>query len=98
MQPIETLIDDAFAQRYCVRITPPDRTRPDHVGLGFEPVDREDGRIDMVGTVWVDTLSRVLQDLTFRYVGLDRQTSALGPEGRLTFRELPNGVVIIDQW
>ena len=94
----ETLIDDAFAQRYCVRITPPDRTRPDHVGLGFEPVDREEGRIDMVGTVWVDTLSRVLQDLTFRYVGLDRQTSALGPEGRLTFRELPNGVVIIDQW
>ena len=94
----ETLIDDAFASRYCVRLAGPDRTRPGVVGLGFEPVEREDGRIDMVGTVWIDTLSRVLQDLSFRYVGLDRQTSALQPEGRLSFRELPNGVVIIDQW
>jgi hypothetical protein len=94
----ETLIDDAFASRYCVRLAGPDRERPGVVGLGFEPVEREDGRIDMVGTVWIDTLSRVLQDLSFRYVGLDRQTSALQPEGRLSFRELPNGVVIIDQW
>ena len=94
----ETLIDDAFASRYCVRLAGPDRTRPGVVGLGFEPVEREDGRIDMVGTVWIDTLSRALQDLSFRYVGLDRQTSALQPEGRLSFRELSNGVVIIDQW
>lgn len=94
----ETLVDDAFASKYCFRITAPDRSRPRQVGLGFEPVEREDGRIDIVGTVWVDTLTRVLQDLTFRYVGLDRETSALAPEGRLSFRELPNGVVIIDQW
>ena len=94
----ETLIDDAFASRYCVKLAGVDRQRPNLVGLGFEPVDREEGRIDIVGTVWIDTLSRVLQDLTFHYVGLDRETSLLGPEGRLAFRELPNGVVIIDQW
>jgi len=94
----ETLIDDAFASRYCVKLAGVDRGRPNLVGLGFEPVDREDGRIDIVGTVWIDTLSRVLEDLTFRYVGLDRETSGLAPEGRLSFRELPNGVVIIDQW
>jgi DNA-binding response OmpR family regulator len=51
-----------------------------------------------IGDLVIDTLSRVLQDLTFRFVGLDRETSALRPEGRLSFRELPNGVVIIDQW
>ena len=94
----ETLIDDAFAQRYCVRMAGPDRDRAGVVGLGFEPVEREEGRIDIVGTVWIDTVSRVLQDLTFRYVGLDRETAALRPEGRLSFRELPNGVVVIDQW
>lgn len=94
----ESLLDEEFTQRYCFKINPPNRTRPELVALGFEPVEREDGRIDMVGTVWIDTLSRVLQDLTFRYVGLDRETSALQPEGRLSFRELPNGVVIIDQW
>ena len=94
----ETLIDDAFAERYCFKIAPPDRTRPLQVGLGFEPVDREDGRIDIIGTVWIDTLSRVLREASFHYVGLDQQTSALSPEGRLSFRELSNGVVIIDQW
>ena len=94
----ETLVDDAFSQQYCFKLNPPDGSRPGLTGLGFEPVYREYGRIDVVGTLWVDTLSRVLQDLTFRYVGLDRETSALQPEGRLSFRELPNGVVIIDQW
>jgi hypothetical protein len=95
----ETLIDDAFAERYCFKIIAPDRGRTLQVGLGFEPAAREDtGHVDFVGTLWVDTLSRVLKDLTFRYVGLDRQTSALSPEGRLSFRELSNGVVIIDQW
>ena len=94
----ETLIDDAFSQQYCVRMAAPDRDRPGLVGLGFEPVYREEGKIDIVGTVWIDTVSRVLQDLTFRYVGLDRERSALRPEGRLAFRELPNGVVIIGQW
>jgi hypothetical protein len=95
----ETLIDDAFAERYCFKLIAPDRGRTLQVGLGFEPAAREDtGHVDFVGTLWVDTLSRVLKDLTFRYVGLDRQTSALSPEGRLSFRELSNGVVIIDQW
>ena len=94
----ETLLDDAFAERYCFKVAPPDRARPLQVGLGFEPVDREDGRIDIIGTVWVDTLSRVLRDMDFHYVGLDPQTTALSPEGRLSFRELSNGVVIIDQW
>ncbi|MDB4884218.1 MAG: hypothetical protein JWL95_2984 [Gemmatimonadetes bacterium] len=95
----ETLVDDAFAESYCFRLMAPDRGRPRQVGLGFEPATRDDtGHIDIVGTLWVDTLSRVLRDLTFRYVGLDRETSALNPEGRLSFRELANGVVLIDQW
>ncbi|MEO8561328.1 MAG: hypothetical protein ABI601_04585 [bacterium] len=97
-----TLLDDAFAESYCFKLVAPDRARPRQVGLGFEPADRveeeKEGRIDLVGTLWVDTLSRVLRDLTFRYVGLDKATSALAPEGRLSFRELSNGVVIIDRW
>jgi hypothetical protein len=94
----ETLIADAFAQSYCVKMAVPDGDHPGLVGLGFEPVFREEGKIDVIGTVWIDTVSRVLQDMTFRYVGLDRELSALRPEGRLAFRELPNGVVVIDRW
>ena len=95
----ETLIDADFAENHCFRIMAADRNRPRQMGLGFEPAVRDDtGHIDIVGTLWVDTLSRVLRDLTFRYVGLDRQTRALGPEGRMTFRELSNGVVLVDKW
>ncbi|MEO6529006.1 MAG: carboxypeptidase-like regulatory domain-containing protein [Gemmatimonadaceae bacterium] len=95
----ETLVDDAFTEAYCFRLLAPERVRPMQVGLRFEPAQRADtGHIDIVGTLWVDTLSRVLKDLTFRYVGLDAQTGALAPEGRLSFRELSNGVVLIDQW
>jgi hypothetical protein len=97
-----TLLDDAFAETYCFKLMAPDPARPRQLGLGFEPADRveeeKEGRIDLVGTLWVDTLSRVLRDLTFRYVGLDRATAALAPQGRLSFRELSNGVVIIDRW
>ena len=95
----ESLADAEFAENHCFRIMAPDRARPRQVGLGFEPAAREDtGHIDIVGTLWVDTLSRVLRDLSFRYVGLDRQTRALGPEGRLSFKELSNGVVLVDRW
>jgi hypothetical protein len=94
----ESLLDDSFIHENCFKINPPDRARPQQVALGFEPVDHEDGSLDLVGTLWVDTLTRVVKDLTFRYVGLDRTTSALVPEGRLSFRELPNGVVIVDRW
>ncbi len=96
------LIDEQFAESYCFQFMSPDAARPLQVGLHFEPAERADddadNRIDMRGTLWVDTVSRTLKDLTFRYVGLDRETSALVPQGRLSFRELPNGVVIVDQW
>jgi hypothetical protein len=95
----ETIVDADFAENHCFRIMAGDRNRPRQMGLGFEPAVREDtGHIDIVGTLWVDTLSRVLRDLSFRYVGLDRQTRALGPEGRMSFRELSNGVVVVDKW
>jgi hypothetical protein len=94
----ESLLDDAFIHENCFKINAPDRARPQQVALGFEPVEHEEGSLDLVGTLWVDTLARVVKDLTFRYVGLDRTTNALVPEGRLSFRELPNGVVIVDRW
>jgi hypothetical protein len=94
----DALVDEEFVQHHCFKLMPSDRSRPQQVGLGIEPLEEEDGRIDIVGTLWVDTLSRVLDDLTFKYVGLDKQTAALRPEGRLSFRELPNGIVIVDRW
>lgn len=94
----ETLLSDDFASGYCFYLMHPDRSRPRQIGLGFEPAARESGRIDVSGALWVDTTTRTLRDLEFRYLGLDREVDALRPGGWISFRQLPNGVTLIDRW
>jgi hypothetical protein len=95
----ETLIEDAFSAGYCFHLARPDPARPHQLGLGFAAARaRDDGRVDIDGTLWVDTLARALRDLEFRYVGLDKQVSALAPGGRLSFREVANGITLVDRW
>ena len=94
----ETLLSDDFASGYCFSLMPPDRSRPDQLGLRFEAAAREGDRIDISGALWVDTTTRTLHDLEFRYVGLERDIDALKPGGRISFRQMPNGVTLIDRW
>ncbi|MDB4917215.1 MAG: hypothetical protein JWM95_4859 [Gemmatimonadetes bacterium] len=94
----QTLIDDTFATGYCFHVMEPEHARPHQIGLGFEAAQRKDGKIDIAGALWVDTLARALKMLEFRYVGLDRSVSALRPGGTVTFSEVSNGVVLIDRW
>jgi len=94
----EALLDDAFIAGYCFRLVRADRWRPTEVGLGFAAPSRARNRIDIDGTLWVDTAARRLQRLEFRYVGLDRHLDDARPGGWVSFREMPNGVVIIDRW
>jgi hypothetical protein len=54
--------------------------------------------VDIDGVLWVDTTQRQLRRLEFRYVGIDRSLEPANPGGWLTFREMANGVVIIDRW
>ncbi|HEY0778876.1 MAG TPA: carboxypeptidase regulatory-like domain-containing protein [Gemmatirosa sp.] len=91
-----TLVDDDFAAGYCFRVVKSDRAQD--VGLGFAPPREQGGRIDVDGVLWVDTVARSLRDLTFRYVGLSRNVSALHPGGHVSFREMPTGVAFIDRW
>ena len=94
----DVLVDEAFALGYCLHLAGADRARPSQVGLAFQPARRQRGRIDIVGTLWVDTAARALRDVEFRYVGLDRALDAARPGGRVSFRELPNGLVFVDRW
>jgi hypothetical protein len=94
----ETLLDDDFVNGYCFRVVDPVRARPDQVGVGFYAPDRKSGRVDIDGTLWIDTIARSLRDIEFRYVGLNPDLEALRPGGRIEFREMPNGVVLIDRW
>lgn len=94
----ETLLDDAFAAGYCFRVMPRDRSRPREVGLGFEPAARRPGRVDVDGALWIDTVSRELRGMEFRYIGLNRAIEAMEPGGEIIFRTLPNGMVIVERW
>ena len=94
----DVLLDAAFASAYCFRTADGARARPRQVGLAFSPAKRRDDRVDIDGTLWVDTAARALTDIEFRYVGLPPYTSQFSPGGTISFRQMPNGVVVIDRW
>jgi hypothetical protein len=94
----DVLLDDGFAAGYCFRLADSERARPTQVGLGFFPADSKRGRTDIEGTLWVDTLTRSLRDIEFKYVGLPGNSHGVDPGGHIFFREMPNGVVLIDRW
>ncbi len=97
----DVMLDERFARQYCFRIVSAaaaDTARVDQVGLGFAPLDRRRGRVDIEGTLWVDTVARRLGGIEFHYAGLDNVTSGFGPGGRVSFREVAPGTVLIDRW
>ena len=94
----DVLLDDGFAAGYCFRIANAGADRPNEIGLAFSAADRRNGRIDIDGTLWVDTVARALRDIEFRYVGLGRAIELRRPGGRIAFSEMPNGTMLVDQW
>ena len=94
----DVLLDDGFMQGYCFQISDRDRDRPNQIGLAFVPADHRKGRIDIEGALWIDTVARELRDLEFRYVGLDTRYDRMRAGGRISFRAMENGVVMIDRW
>lgn len=94
----KVLLDPAFAEAYCFRQAPRDKQRPNQVGLAFAPARRKIPRVDVDGTLWVDTVARSLVDIVFRYVGLPSRMQQFSPGGRVSFRQMPNGIVLVDDW
>ena len=94
----EVLLDDSFATAYCFRLAdaPPERAR--QVGLSFAPAERVLDRVDIEGTLWVDTAARALREIRFRYVGLPPSIAKYEPGGDVTFGEVTPGVALVDRW
>ncbi|MGH7656450.1 MAG: carboxypeptidase regulatory-like domain-containing protein [Gemmatimonadaceae bacterium] len=89
---------DAFAQGYCFRLAPADKTRPGQVGVRFGAADVRRGRVDIEGTIWIDTVAHALRDAEFQYVGVPRAAVQFHPGGTMSFATAANGVVFIDRW
>ncbi|MCA0377036.1 MAG: carboxypeptidase-like regulatory domain-containing protein [Gemmatimonadetes bacterium] len=94
----DVLLSEAFQNGYCFATAPPEPQRATQVGLRFTPAGRRSGRVDIDGTLWIDTVQRTLVDIDFKYLGLDALAEGLGAGGRITFRALPNGVPFIERW
>jgi hypothetical protein len=94
----DVLLNDYFAGAYCFELSSGSHERPNQVGLRFVPSEHRRGRIDIDGTLWIDTLARALKDIEFKYVGMSEGAARFRPGGRISFRAMPNGVVLIDRW
>lgn len=94
----DVLLDDNFVSGYCFQIAEPARSRPNNVGLAFRAARSVRDRIDVEGALWIDTLARAIREIEFRYRGLPRHIEVMRPGGSIAFREMTNGIVLIDQW
>jgi hypothetical protein len=65
-------------------------------GIGIRALTTR--RIDVDGTLWIDTSANAIRDIEFRYMGLDRVMMELNPGGTLRFLSMKNGVTLVDNW
>jgi hypothetical protein len=94
----EVLLDDALVDAYCLDLAEPQRDRPNQAGLRFRPMARQPGRVDLDGTLWIDTTARVLHGIEYRYIGLEGWANPLLPGGTISFLEMSPTTVWIDKW
>lgn len=94
----DVLLDDAFTAAYCFRMADADPARRGQVGIVFVPAHSRRGRIDLDGSAWIDTASRSLVDVTWRYTGINPSFARYDPGGHVWFRGMPNGSTVIDRW
>jgi hypothetical protein len=94
----EVLFAEGFPAVFCLDMIVGRDQRENQAGVRFQRARGRAGRTDIEGEVWIDTLSRTLKELNFRYVGLPSATSKFRPGGRVEFVELPNGTVVVNRW
>lgn len=94
----DVLLDERFQRGYCFSLAEVTAERAGQLGLRFTPATRRRGRVDIEGTLWVDTAQRVLRDIEFLYVGVDNLAASFASGGRINFHALPSGISFIDRW
>lgn len=94
----QVLLSTEFSDTYCFSLSGPNTTKRDWIGVRFFNPSPRRGRVDIDGAVWVDTARRTLEQVAFRYVGVDARLMQFAPGGEITFREASNGVVFINSW
>lgn len=94
----DVLLDDGFASGYCFSIAERDRSRRSQIGLSFAAATKQKDRVDIVGTLWIDTIARALRTIEYRYTGVTGLEGYMDTGGRTSFLEMSNGVAVVTQW
>jgi Carboxypeptidase regulatory-like domain len=94
----DVLLSDAFGRAYCFEIADRDRSRPHQIGLRFTPADPKKGRVDIDGTLWIDSVAKELRDVQYKYLNVEAGARRFNPGGYVSFHAMKNGVVLIDRW
>ncbi len=94
----DVLLDARFQSAYCFGIAARDTAHVGQVGLHFSAASHKRGRVDIAGTIWIDSTQRELRTIEFTYDGIDQLAAGLGAGGTVSFRTLPNGAPTIDKW
>lgn len=93
----EILTSQEFLRDHCFSLAAPSRERAGLVGLSFEPVE---GRLapDIRGSFWMDSATRELRLVEFRYVNVARAIPRGDPRGEVRFATTPNGTWYVSRW
>ncbi len=94
----DVLLSDAFLNGYCMRLADRDPQHPERVGVRFTPARSQRDRVEIDGTLWIDTAARSLTHIAYRYLMTDGRLNAARPGGEVVFAEMPSGAVFIDRW
>jgi hypothetical protein len=91
------LLSNEFQDTHCFNV---ERRVVDGVsmmGLHFEPV-RDRKLPEVAGVMWLEESGSRLRRVEFNYVNLSRELDVPDALGELTFRDLPNGTWLIEEW
>lgn len=92
----EVLLSDVFLEQHCFSVAE-SAPEPGWIGLGFEPTRRRKVT-DILGVLWVDTLTAKLTRLDFGYANLPDDLPGEAAGGRVDFTHLADGSWIVSEW
>lgn len=92
------LLSDEFLNAHCLGLAPRgSEPQPGWVGLTFRPSEGW-GEVDVAGTFWFARDPLRLQELHFRFTGVDAPETGAEYGGRVSYRRVPDGGWIVDRW
>lgn len=95
------LLSDGFLANHCFTVASHEPATGDtvpSVGLSFRPLTTEGQRVDIQGTLWLDSRSSELRFLEYQYANLPpvRRDPRVG--GEVAFQRMPEGRWVVTEW